>query len=81
MHTLVCTKTIVQTILIATRPFWKNILDNSIKITVYLQLMHSFSKTENSAFLKTLMMKFEVKIYEKDLPRSSCLVKLQAFRL
>ena len=81
MHTLVCTKTIVQTILIANRPSWKNILDNSIKITVYLQLIHSFSKTENSAFLKTLMMKFEVKIYEKDLARSSCLVKLQAFRL
>ena len=81
MLTLVCTKTIVQTILISTRPSWKNILDNSIKITVYLQLIYSFSKTEYSAFLKTLMMKFEVKIYEKDLSRSSCLVKLQAFRL
>ena len=43
--------------------------------------MYIFSKTENNGFLKTFLMKFAVKIYEKYMSRSSCLVKLQAFRL
>ena len=34
MLTLAGTKTIVQTILISTRPSWKKILDNSINQTI-----------------------------------------------
>ena len=58
MLTVVCIKTIVETILISTHHSWKNILDNSMKTTaanvmgIFSVDIYIFFKIENNAFLR-----------------------------